>query len=199
MKLKPHPRYNIFKTWFDNHADGVALGEEVYRVAGPRHTTAAEIVSGTGAFFAGGRWNAPQSMNVVYLSRAPETAVHESNEHRRYYRLPLWEAMPKVMVAVRVDTEHVLDLTDPVNSASLPETMPNLMAEDWRAVMGRGDEPTAQAMGRAAFEAGLQGLVVPSKPDPNGANLLIFPDRLGANCRLEVLNAGELEKLGRPS
>jgi RES domain-containing protein len=145
----------------------------------------------------GGRWNPPRVMNVVYLSRAPETAMYEANEHRRYFGLPLWEGMPKVTVAVQLDVDLMLDLTDAAISADLPEPMANLLAEDWRAVMERGEEPTTQAMGRAALKAGLKGLIVPSKPHPKGVNLIVFPDALeGANV-LEVLNPKELKKLGK--
>jgi RES domain-containing protein len=133
---------------------------------------------------------------VVYLSREPETAMHEANEHRRYYRLPVWQAMPKVTVAVRVEANSILDLTNPAISAGLPEPMRNLLAEDWRAIMDRGEEPTTQAMGRAAFKAGLKGLMVASKPDPNGANLIVFPDVLAGKDVLEVLNPQALKKLG---
>ena len=74
---------------------------ETYRVAGPRHTTAAEIVSGEGAHLGGGRWNPVGQMKVVYLSRDPETAMKEALEHFRYHALPISAALPKVIVAVR--------------------------------------------------------------------------------------------------
>ena len=197
MKFTAHPRYTNYEAWFRREAGRASrLDAELYRVAGPHHTTAKEILAGVGAFKAGGRWNPPSLMNVVYLSRAPETAAHESNEHYRYYGLPLSKGMPKVVVAVRVVVEAILDMTA---AADFPEPMVNLMAEDWRAVMGRMEEPTAQAVGRAAFTAGLQGLIVPSRPDPNGTNVLIFPERLTADCTLEVLNPDLLENLGKPS
>lgn len=56
--------------------------------------------------------------------------------------------------------------------------MTDLLAEDWRAVMNAGNEATAQAFGRAAFETGLSGLIVPSKAHPGGVNMLIFPERM---------------------
>src|SRR5687767_8840963 len=113
MKLKAHPRFGALRAWFDgNKRFCVDVAGEFYRVAGPRYTTAADIVKGVGAFMGGGRWNPPGVMNVVYLSREPETALHEANEHRRHYRLPLWPDMPKVVVAVRVEAEIILDLTD---------------------------------------------------------------------------------------
>ena len=198
MKLRAHPRYSQFKAWFiERAADTIAVAGEFYRVAGPGHTTADEIVEGMGAFKGGGRWNPPRVMNVVYLSREPETAMHEANEHRRYYGLPVWGAMPKVTVAVRVEADSILDLTNPAISADLPEPMANLLSEDWRAIMERAEEPTTQAMGRAAFKAGLKGLMVASKPDPAGVNLVVFPDVLVGKDVLEVLNPQALKKRGK--
>lgn len=102
----------------------------------------------------------------------------------------------KVVIAVRVVAELVFDLT---KTSDFPEPMANLMAEDWRAVMGRGEEAAGQAVGRAAFVVGFQGILVPSKPDPAGMNVLLFPQRLTTKCTLEVMNAHLLEKLGRPT
>jgi len=197
MSLKPHSRYTIYEDWFRKEARRAGrLEAELYRVAGPRHTTADEMLAGVGAFRAGGRWNPPDVMNAVYLSRSPETAMHESNEHYRHYRLPLSDGMPKVVIAVRVVAGAVFDMTA---AADFPDPVANLMAEDWRAVMARGEEATAQAVGRAVFAVGLQGILVPSKPDANGMNVLLFPERLTKKCLLEVLNADLLEKLGKPA
>lgn len=175
-----------------------AIDGEFYRVAGPRYTTAADIVSGTGAYVAGGRWNPVEEMKVVYLSRDPETAMTEALEHFRYHRLPISRALPKVLVAVAVRIDRLLDLADPAVSDGLPIPMTELLAEDWRALMVRRKEAGSQAVGRAAFAAGIQGLSVPSRPAPGGVNLLVFPENLTRRCRVEVLNASDLEKLGKP-
>ena len=198
-KQKPHPRYAEYKAWFKQHLHrSLAVRGEYFRMAGPRHATAAEVIDGVGAFKGGGRWNPPRGMKAVYLSRTPETATAETMEGHRYYRLPLSQNTPKVMVAVLVEVEGVIDLTDPVLQKDFPETIANLMTEDWRAIMERGDESTTQAIGRAAFASGLQGLIAPSKPQPNGVNLVVFPTRLTARSGLEVLNPAELAHLGKP-
>lgn len=168
-------------------------------MAGPRHTTAKDIVSGIGAAIAGGRWNPIGEMNVVYLSEEPDTATKESLEHFRYYGLPVTDALPKVLVAVAVRVERLLDLTDPAPADGIPIPLPELLAEDWRAVLARGLEPGSQAAGWAAYAAGFQGLKVPSKPDPPKANVLVFPENLVKGCRLEVLHPDRLENLGRPA
>src|SRR5438093_751664 len=124
MSRGSHPRSAAFLKWFSltrNHAQ--ILDVEVYRVAGPRQATAKDIVSGIGAFIAGGRWNPIGEMKAVYTSQEPETAMKESLEHFRYYGLPISKALPKVMVAVSLKVERLLDLTNPAISAGLPIPM----------------------------------------------------------------------------
>jgi RES domain-containing protein len=195
---RPHPRSAAFLKWCSQRRHlAPQLDIEAYRVAGPRHTTPKEIVSGMGAYLAGGRWNPVGEMKVVYLSLAPETATKEALEHFRYHRLPISTALPKVIVAVRVNIERILDLTDPAIGADFPIPISELLAEDWRALIAKDVEPASQAVGWATFAAGFQGVRVPSKPDPTGTNLLIFPELLVKGNQLEVLNADELDKLGR--
>ena len=199
MKLRAHPRATEFLAWFlARRPDAKPLTGDYYRAAGPRFTTAREIVSGVGAARGGGRWNPPGAMKVIYLSREPETALREANEHFRYHGLPVSEGLPKVIVAVGLVLWSVLDLTDAAAFETLPGGVEALLAEDWRAVMARGHEATTQAFGRAAFASGLHGILVPSKPDPSGVNLLVFPGRLTKKWRVTVLNAADLDKLGRP-
>jgi RES domain-containing protein len=138
-------------------------------------------------------------MKVVYLSRQPETAMTEALEHFRYHQLPIAPALPKVLVAVAVRLDRLLDLTDPDVARGLPVAMAELLAEDWRALMAGGVEPGSHAVGAAASAAGIQGLMVPSKPAPGGVNLVVFPENLDRHCHLEVLNAKDLEKLGKPA
>lgn len=196
--MKQHPRYAEFAAWCTIQAcKAKPLVGEYFRAAGPRHTTAIDIVSGVGGLKSGGRWNSKGFTKIVYLSVAPETALREANETFRYRNLSVSKGLPKVVVTVAVKLERVLDFTDATLASLLPEMMPSLLATDWRALMARGEESASQAMGRAAYNAGLQGLIVPSKPDPTGVNLLIFPERLTRQCRLRVLNAAELDNLGK--
>lgn len=200
MKAKAHPRYKEFKLWFASRlGDARRLRRDCFRVAGPRHTTATEIVQGVGAYKAGGRWNPVGVMDVVYLSTDPITATAEAVEHFRYYRLPQSQAMPKVIVTVAVDAPAVLDLTDPAVRATMPVRMSDLLVEDWRATMNAGREAMSQAFGRAAFAAKLNGLIVPSKPHRGGVNVLIFPQRLGKAAVLRVVDPDLLANLGKPA
>ena len=198
MVGRSHPRYGELRAWLATGRVPTRVYAEVcYRVAGPRHTTAAEIVSGVGAFKVGGRWNAAEAMNAVYVSTDAAVAMDEALEHGRYRRLPQYLGMPKVIVSVDVSVQAVVDLTDARVNGTMPISLADLMAEDWRAVMDGGDEASAQAAGRAAFEVGLGGLIVPSKARPGGVNVVVFPDRLTAADRLTVRNPDDLLALGK--
>lgn len=198
MKLNQHPQSAAFLKWFTKNKKLAEPLDAVYfRVAGPRHTTATEIVSGIGAQMAGGRWNPPGEMRVVYLSRDPETALSEALAHRRYYNLPVADEMPKVIISVSVQLERVLNLCGAGLSGKVPDSMGELLAEDWRAFNARGIESASQAVGWAGFSANFQGLLVPSKASPDGYNLLVFPENFSKSSRLDVQNADELDKIGR--
>ncbi len=64
-------------------------------------------------------------------------------------------------------------------------------------MMAKNAESASQAVGWAAFAAGFQAVKIPSRPEPMGTNLLVFPELLVKGNLLEVLNADELDKLGR--
>jgi len=65
---------------------------------------------------------------------------------------------------------------------------------DWRKEVAAGREPITQSIGRAAFEIGLEGIIVPSAADPNGHNLLIFPGNRQPGSEFQVLNPDGLPK-----
>lgn len=197
MQLKANSGYRQLKAWcIAQRVAASKIRGQYYRVVGPRHTTAAAIVSGIGGLKANGRWCRRGTSRLLYLSEIPETAMAESNEHARHNKLPLWKQMPKVVVAVEIDSNRILDLMDPAVSSTLPFDLPSLMNTDWRADNAGGRESLPQALGRAALAAGFDGLRVPSKPDRDGRNLVIFrPSRGGA--RVTLLDPDALENLGR--
>jgi RES domain-containing protein len=194
--LSPNLHFDELLSWVASQQLRPLEGS-FFRVAGPRHTSAEAVLSGIGAKKAGGRWNPREAFLAVYMSREPETALREANEHYRHYKLPLSQATPRVVVAVELKLEKVLDLTDAGVVTGLPVRLEDLLAEDWREIMTTGAESASQALGRAAFEAGLQGLLIPSKPDPTGQNLIVFRENLAESCRFHLVNADELDKLGR--
>jgi len=197
--LRANPNYRKLKAWCVAHCPMAArVAGKYYRVAGPRYTSAGAIVSGIGGFIANGRWCRRGTTKLLYLSEGPETALAESNEHARRNALPLWDQMPKVVIAVDVIANVVLDLTDAAITTRIPFSLLTLMSDDWRAANSRGEESLTQALGRAALAAGFEGLRVPSKPDPNGTNLIVFVRSKGiGGAKVTLLHPDSLEKLGR--
>jgi hypothetical protein len=55
-----------------------------------------------------------------------------------------------------------------------------VLQADWRADAEARREALPQAIGRLAWIAKWEGLLVPSAADPKGTNLIIFPGNLDA-------------------
>ena len=58
--------------------------------------------------------------------------------------------------------------------------------------MDKGREALAQALGRIAFQEGLEGLLVPSAQARKGKNLVMFPENLQKGSSLAIQNADKL-------
>jgi RES domain-containing protein len=158
----------------------------VYRSTSPDYSASADLVSGEGARRHGGRWTPPGFFTAVSASLSPETALAEALAHFRHYRIPEADAMPRVLAALDVQVEALADLTHALARRTLRVSRRRMRAERWREASANGREALTQAIGRAAFEAGLEGLLVPSAPDRRGTNLLVFPARLRPGSRLRV-------------
>jgi RES domain-containing protein len=176
--LKPHPdSARLRNAAGDVRAGAAGWAGSVYRSATPRYAGSADLISGFGARKHGGRWNPPGAFSAVYGSSSPETAVAEALATFRHYGIPLSDAMPRVIVAVEAKLEAVLDLTDPRTRSLLRVSRRALRQEPWRERQAAGVEALTQAIGRAAHEAGFDGLRAPSAPVPAGWNLVVFPQR----------------------
>ena len=124
------------------------------------------MVTGLGSAKMGGRWNPPGSFPTVYASCEPEAAMSESLAAFRYYGWALHDAMPRVFRSLEAHLGRVLDLSRPGEMMHSDCWMDKVRREDWRAVQTAGRESTSQAIGRAAWTAGLEGLLVPSFTAP---------------------------------
>lgn len=165
--------------------------QTVYRSTTPKYATEADILTGAGSKRHGGRWN-PVGIAVVYNSLTPETAMSETLAHYRYFRIPIEESMPRTFVATVVKLRVVLDLRQGRVRQRLQVSHGRVLAVDWRKEVRAGCVPITQLMGRAAAEVGLEGLIVPSAADPNGHNLLIFPENLQPGSTATVLHVDRL-------
>ena len=133
-----------------------------------------------GAKSAGARWHHADSFATVYTSLTPETATLEALAHFRHYGLPVADALPRVLAAAQVVLQRVLDLTDAKVRRTLKISVADILEADWRAEAEAGREALPQAIGRLAWNAKWEGLLVPSAPDPKGTNLIVFPGNLDA-------------------
>ena len=67
-----------------------------------------------------------------------------------------------------------------------------LLAEDWRKVNDTSHEAQSQALGRAAHDAGAEGVLAPSARVPGGINIVYFPDSLADRSLVEIFGEQEL-------
>ncbi len=165
----------------------------VYRSSSPRYGNKDDLLTGAGSKTAGARWNPPNSFRTVYASSSPETALAEVLAHFRHYSLPLSKAMPRIIVSLEARLQRALDLTDGTVRRLLGVSKRRLLNEPWREEQKKGREALTQAIGRLAFQADWEGLVVPSAAQKDGVNLILFPANLTAPASwLKIINRADL-------
>ncbi len=130
-----------------------------------------DLLSGAGSKKYGGRWN-PPGIAAIYLSTSQETAFLEFKGQHQRYELRRRPPYPRVFHCLEVRLRGVLDLTDGRIRQRLQISRTRMVQEDWAL---------AQAVGSAAFEQCLEALLVPSRVDLRGSNLVIFPANLDAS------------------
>ena len=199
MKQRPHPGFDrLCAAALRLLPVAAGWAGTAYRTVGPKYSRPDEIISGVGAKLGGGRWNPVGAFNAVYAATTPETATAETFAHNRHYGIPDYEALPRVMVALDARPGRVLDLTAAPVRRAMGLSVTRLLGEDWRREQDRGRAALTQAAGRAGFEAGFDGLLVPSHAARGGVNLVILPERLGPAALVEVRNPDDLLALRRP-
>ena len=183
MDIKPHPNYSrILIAVEPIAAHARPLSGVWYRCV--ETSFAHEIVSGEGARTHGARWNPIGSFRAVYLSDAPETALQEYLARARRMKWPDHKSLPMVMAGVEISVRRILDLRTP-EAAAVVEPLLKAERQHWRAIQSRR-EAVSQAIGRAARESGLQGLLATSQQVKGGFNLVLFPDKLGRPDKLSA-------------
>lgn len=171
-------------------ARAASLRTVVFRCTEPTYATADDLLTGEGSRGHGGRWNPLSSFATVYASFSDTTALAESKANHLYYRLDPVDALPRVLVAVDVRLAKVVDLTDGVARKALGVSASRMRNDDWRALNRRGAESLTQAIGRAAYESGLEALIVPACD--GGKNLAWFPGNLRGASKATIRNVNKL-------
>ena len=173
-------------------AKAVPLQETVFRAVGTNYANTRDLLSGEGTKFYGGRWTSPGSFATVHASLDVETALAECLGTRQHYGVVLAERLPITLVAIDVQLHKLIDLIDESVLVALDMTRQRLLRCRWRESMEKGCEALTQAIGRIAFEEGLEGLLVPSAQVRKGKNLVVFPDNLYRRSSLSIRNAEKL-------
>jgi RES domain-containing protein len=172
--------------------DAVSVDQVIYRSVSMRFANAADFLSGTGAAAYGGRWNR-RGIEAVYGSLSIQTAVHEAYRNVLHDGFPASSIRPRVLAGAEANLEALLDLTDANTRRRLGFTLGELLDEDWQGIQNEGDESWTQAIGRGAYVAGFEGLLVPSVQDrPRGVNIVFFPANLRPGSTIDILGEDEL-------
>lgn len=169
----------------------IELDLPVFRSVSVKYANEEDFVSGEGAGYYGGRWNAPR-IKAVYGSLDVVTAVKESLQEFVRHGFKSADIKPRVIAGMRVKLHRLLDLTDAKIRRKLGFRLDDLTEEDWAAIQSIGEESWTQAIGRGCREAGFEGLLAPSARHRVGKNVVIFPDRLDSASLLDLIAPDEL-------
>ena len=171
-----------------------SLTTTIYRVVTVTVTYANEtdLLSGKGSSLFGQRWN-PRGIAAVYGSiSSPELALSEALAKSRS-GIGIESAFtPRVVVGIEVSVGRAIDLTASATLRKLGVTRAELLAEDWFEIQRLGGESMTQALGRHAFECGIEALIVPSARSARGKNLVVFPANLAPTSTLIVQHSDQL-------
>lgn len=143
---------------------------EAYRHLGPSYAP----LSGQGARIQGGRWNPPDSFPTLYLALDEPTVVAEFYRAAQRQNRPPEDLAPRKLYRYEVRLDSVLDLRS-------PRALERLDVSE--AALRGNDLTRTQAVGKAAHDAGLEGLLAPSAVGP-GPILVVFLDRVRAGSFL---------------
>ncbi len=163
-----------------------------FRLAALSYTSG--ILSGKGSQIYGGRWNAPGTFPAVYGSLLPETAVSEAMSRFRKTGMEARRPLPGVLVSLVIQLQTVFDFTDPRKFPAITSVLLKAKRENWQKSQDEGRESTGQAIGRAAKELGVEGILFSSTVVRAAGNIVIFPENLRAKSILRIENKAELNK-----
>jgi hypothetical protein len=128
---------------------------------------------------AGGRWGQRRAYEVLYLGRPRDSVVIEAYRHLVDDELDDTGALAasvleRRIVTCKVDVPNVLDLRASCARTALSVTDAQLLSDV-------GDYTACQAIGAAAHQLGLAGLLAPAA-SRRGETLALFPANLPAKC-----------------
>lgn len=191
---KPHPETNLLRRGIDRCVPHLtSFSGTMCRAVAVRFANSNDLLAGEGAKKHGGRWNPPGLFCVVYGTLDPFSALAETVGTYGHYSIPFFkQRLPLVLVAIEVELRKVLDLTDGKMRHHLGVSEERMVEADWQTAQNKGNEGLTQAIGRLAWEANCEALLVSSARLKKQTNLVIFPDRLRGTSRLTIVNRTDL-------
>lgn len=192
MKLRPNPFYRrARKALRENPHWPAPVRGVVFRSVPLEFAKPAQIVDGVGAMKTGGRWNPPANMRALYCSLNPGTAAEESMRLFEVAGLKRGSLKPRLIVGIRYRLRFVIDLTKVLAMVRFAD-LPELLEEGWQQLNEKGLESRGQALGRALFDSGVEGIMVPSARVVGAMNLVVFPENLLKSTQQTVLEQADL-------
>jgi RES domain-containing protein len=162
------------------------------RAVSTQYANSTDLLTGTGAKEHGGRWNPPGLFPAIYGTLDPYAALAETLGTYGHYQIPFEQRLPLVLVAIEVRLQRLLDLTDGGVRRQLGVSAARMLDADWQVAQSANREGLTQAIGRLAWEAKVEALLVSSARFKGEKNLVIFPDRLSSASWLKIANRHNL-------
>lgn len=156
--------------------DSEPFSDRIYRA------TAAEVPALQGS--SAGRWAAGPAVAILHVSASAEGAIRELVDELRAGDA-LAAAKKHVLHELSVSTRRLVRITSTARLQRLGVSPDFMTRQDY--------EPT-QRIARAAFQIGIEGLIVPSAVGPE-PTLVLFQERLAPNslCALATTRLSPLE------
>ena len=129
---------------------------------------------------------------ALYLSDSP---VHAMEEVKALVNGVAQKFSPRTDLTVDVVLARVADLTDPSTQKQL-EVHPNALVSPWQ-IRQITERTTTQELGAAAFDVGIEALLVPSARVKGAKNLVVLIDQLAEGSSLQVFVGEGKLRLGR--
>jgi RES domain-containing protein len=193
LQAKPNPRYRVFLAELKKlRRPFVKWRGIAFRAAPLEFSRLAKLLNGVGSLRFGGRWSAAGTFPAVNLSLTQQGAIDESGAAFSYYNFAAQDVKPKVIVAVRLRLERVVNLRGLRRRKWL--SLNELLGEDWRKVNDSGYESESQALGRAIHDMGAEALITPSARVEGVENLVFFPRSITHAGSVEILGNEELDR-----
>lgn len=195
--MRPYPQSELLQRRLERTLGKATVwAGTFYRATTIEYANRRDLLTGLGSRMAGARWTPPGAFASVYGCLEPETAMSEALANYREFGIPLSKAMPLVFVAVTVESQAVLDLTDTVVQRVLGITTRRMISTPWQRQQERGDEALTQCLGRLAWEASLEGILVPSARVKGATNIVLFPNRRRKGSSWKIHRSRSLPKKG---